>query len=207
MKRNLAIVAMLLAAPLLAVEKKEMPKDFYIYTERGSRDNHYIPSGWMGDFGDIKFNQAYDKKPGAGKTSIEVKYTAERKQGAGWSGIYWQSPANNWGDKKGGFDLSGYTKLTFMARGEKGGEYIDKFMIGGITGQTEDGDSDNAETDAIELTKEWKEYSIDLSKSDLSKIIGGFGFALNSDANPSGATFYIDEIKLTDYKPGKLAKK
>ena len=35
---------------------------FYIFTERGSRLNHYIPSGWMGDYGDLKFNQGWKEK-------------------------------------------------------------------------------------------------------------------------------------------------
>lgn len=201
MKR--AILAVLLVvSPVLAetvkksepvVKKVAMPDVFYVYVERGSRENHYIPAGWMGDFGDLKFNQGFMEK---GKNVINVIYSAQRKQGAGWSGIYWQVPANNWGDKRGGFDLSSYTKLKFLARGATGGEYIDKFMIGGITGQTEEGDSDTAATDALTLTKDWKEYTIDLKGLDMKHIIGGFGFALNADSNPSGASFFLDKIRL-----------
>ena len=193
--------------------------EFYVYHDRGFRGNHYIPSGWMGDFGDLKMNQGWPKnanapaksKEGKGSkadetktpvaqpgedTCIQIKYSAERKQGAGWAGIYWQSPANNWGDKKGGFDLSAYSKLTFMARGEEGGETIDKFFIGGITGQTEEGDTDEASVSPVTLTKEWKTYEISLKGLDMSHIIGGFGFAANADSNPNGLTMYVDEIKL-----------
>jgi hypothetical protein len=182
---------------------------FFIFTERGSRMNHYIPSGWMGDYGDLKFNQGWKEKvekpkstgkrpaeAGKDETCIQVKYTAERKQGAGWAGIYWQNPANNWGDKRGGFDLTGYKKLKFWARGEKGGEIVDKFFLGGITGQTEEGDSDEASVSPVELTKDWKEYSIDLTGLDLSHIIGGFGMAANAEVNPNGFTIYVDEIRL-----------
>jgi hypothetical protein len=109
-------------------------------------------------------------------------------------------PANNWGDKKGGYDLSEYKKLTFMARGEKGGEYIDKFLVGGITGQTEEGDSGESYTDAIELTTAWKKYEIDLKDVDMTHVIGGFGFAINGDMNPQGATIYLDEIMYTKDK-------
>lgn len=182
---------------------------FYIFTERGSRLNHYIPSGWMGDYGDLKFNQGWKekiakpkataKKPAADvkdETCIQLKYTAERKQGAGWAGVYWQNPANNWGDKRGGFDLTGYKKLKFWAKGEKGGEIVDKFFLGGITGQTEEGDSDEASVSPVELTKDWKEYEIDLTGLDLSHIIGGFGIAANAEVNPNGFTIYVDEIRL-----------
>jgi hypothetical protein len=68
--------------------------------------------------------------------------------------------------------------------------------LGGITGQTEDGDSDEASISPVELTKEWKKYTIDLKGVDLSHIIGGFGFAANSDVNPDGFTIYLDEIQL-----------
>ena len=104
-------------------------------------------------------------------------------------------PANNWGDKRGGYDLSGYSKLVFKVRGSVGKEYIDKFLVGGITGKTEDGDSDEVYTDAVELTTEWKEITLDLKGRDMSHIIGGFGFAINSDYNEKGASFYIDEIR------------
>ena len=43
--------------------------------------------------------------PFSGKSCFQIKYTAERKQGAGWAGIYWQTPANNWGTTKSAFDL------------------------------------------------------------------------------------------------------
>lgn len=188
------------ATEQLSLTKKPIEKEFYIYTERGSRLNHYIPSGWMGDYGDLKLNPGVKEKPKGGETCLQIKYSAERKQGAGWCGIYWQTPANNWGDKKGGYDLAKYKTLKFFARGEKGGEMIDKFMIGGITGQTEEGDSDENSIEAIELTKEWKEYEIKLVGLDLSHIVGGFGFAVNGDINPQGMTFYLDEIRLEQGK-------
>lgn len=190
------VVLLLVASQMVGASKSEEAKEFVIYTEAGSRLNHYIPSGWMGDFGDLRFNPRSKTKAFKGATAIEISYSAERKQGAGWSGIYWQTPANNWGDKRGGIDLTGYKTLKFAVKGAKGGELVDKFFIGGITGQTEDGDSDQIETDAIELTTEWKEHSIDLAGLDLSHIIGGFGFALNGDSNPQGAAFYLDEIRL-----------
>jgi hypothetical protein len=41
-----------------------------------------------------------------------------------WGGVVWQHPANDWGDANGGFNLTGAKKLTFWARGEKGGEKV-----------------------------------------------------------------------------------
>lgn len=201
MKRGLVgvVVAFAGVAPLLSGVNASIPKQegdlFYVYLDSGYRKNHYIPSGYMGDWSDIKLSQAHKEKPYKGQTCIRVIYTAERKQNAGWAGVFWTHPDNNWANKKGGFDLTGYTKLKFWARGEKGGEYLDKFGFGGIQSADQDGDTDEAATDAIELTKDWKEYTIDLSGLDLSHIIGGFVWAMNADSNPQGATFYLDEIR------------
>ena len=167
-------------------------KKFYVYADRAYFKNHYIPSGWMGDYGDLKLNDGWSFDPYSRKSCIRIDYSAQRKQGAGWAGVYWQEPANNWGSLSGGFDLSGAKKLVFYARGEKGGEVITEFKMGGISGEFSD--SGTATVGPITLTKEWKEYFIDLEDEDLSSIIGGFSFIISSMENPDGATFYLDEI-------------
>ena len=167
-------------------------KLFYVYDDFMSQNNHFAPSGWMGDFGDIKLDQSCSESPKTGKNCIKITYTAEMKQGAGWAGIFWQQPANNWGDKKGGYDLTGATKLTFWAKGAKGGEKIAEFKMGGITGEYPD--SDSAVLGPIELTKKWQQFSIDLAGKDLSYVIGGFCFAASKDDNPNGFVIYLDNI-------------
>lgn len=167
-------------------------KKFYVYADQGYFKNHYIPAGWMGDYGDIKFADAWSKGPYSRKSCIRIVYTAEKKQGAGWAGIYWQDPANNWGNLKGGYDLTGAKKLTFWAKGEKGGEVITEFKVGGIRGEISD--TAAVSIGPVTLTPEWAEYTIDLKDEDLSLIIGGFSFVISTMENPEGATFYIDEI-------------
>lgn len=184
------------AAPRFkAKEKKSVLsfKEFKVYAQDVSKGNHFIPSGWMGDTGDLSYNSACLESPKTGKSCIKILYSAKKSQGQGWAGIFWQEPANNWGDKKGaGYDLTGATKLTFWARGAKGGEKIAEFKIGGITGEYPD--SDSASIESIVLTKEWREYTIDLKGKDLSYIIGGFCFALSKKDNPNGCAFYLDNI-------------
>lgn len=177
-------------------ESAKTSKDFNIfpvYTDRGFFDNHYIPSGYMGDYGDINVNENWKDNPHSGQTCIKTVYTARGSQGAGWAGIYWQNPANNWGTIKGGFDLTGASKLTFWTRGERGGELISEFKIGGITGEY--ADTDAVMIGPITLTKSWKKYTIDLKGADLSYISGGFCWAASSANNPEGFTFYLDDIK------------
>ena len=197
MKRLLAVVtALILAMPIYVSAQEavtEKPKEFVVYTDKAARENHYIPSGWMGDTGDIKLNDQDMQNPHSGSTCMQFVYSAKKSQGQGWAGAYWQNPANNWGSKKGGFDLTGMAKLTFWARGAKGGEVISKFAVGGITGTYPD--TASVENGPIELTDTWKQYTINLAGKDLTYISGGFSWIATADLNPEGAIFYLDDIR------------
>ncbi|MBP7056539.1 MAG: hypothetical protein KBB52_06785 [Candidatus Omnitrophica bacterium] len=168
-------------------------EEFIVYTDKYNIKNHFIPSGWMGDYGDIALDDGWSQDPHSGKHSIKVTYNAKGAQGAGWMGIYWQNPANNWGTMQGGYDLSDYKKVTFWARGDKGGEVLSEVKMGGITGAYPD--SDSTAIGPITLTKEWKQYDIDLKDLDLTSISGGFEFSATARDNPEGFTVYLDDIK------------
>ena len=168
-------------------------RGFVVYADAKSPDNHFAPTGWMGDYQDLKFDDKCAVGPHGGATCIETVYTNKATQGARWSGIYWQNPPNNWGIRPGGYNLSGAKKVTFWAKGKNGGERIEEFKIGGITGEY--ADSDVAGIGPVVLTPEWKQFTIDLEGKDLSSISGGFAWSTNLDANPSGCTFYLDDIK------------
>ena len=191
------MLSILLLAALVAFCRQGLyaaeGKAFCVYTDNRSPDNHYIPSGWMGDTGDISMDDKYMGEPHAGSTCIKFVYTARRSGGQGWAGVYWQNPANNWGSKKGGFDLTGLNKLTFWARGEKGGEIIDKFCVGGIKGTYPD--STEVSIGPLELTSTWQQYTINLAGKDLSYVVGGFCWVANADSNPDGLTFYLDDVR------------
>lgn len=164
----------------------------YIYKDINYKDNNYIPSGFMGDYGDLRVSMRCYVKPYKGMSCMKLSYSARDSQGNGWAGIYWQEPANNWGTENKGLNLSGAKKLVFYIKGEKGGEIIDKIKIGGIQGEF----SDTADIDfgPIILSKKWEKYVIDLKGYDLSSIIGGFAFVSTSESNPEGVVFYLDEI-------------
>ena len=188
----LAVVSLTIVPVCVKAQAKEF-SGFGVYFDRGNRGNHFVASGWMGDYGDIKYSEGSKENPYSGKTCIKITYTGEGKQGANWAGMYWQWPPNNWGERKGGYDLSGATKLTFWARGEKGGEQIMEFKMGGLTGTYSD--SDSASIGPEELTTAWKKYEIDLTDLDLSYISGGFCWVTNTMANPDGCVFYLDDIQ------------
>lgn len=162
---------------------------FPVYVDKDFPNNHFFPSGWSGDYPDLRFNDAYTKDAHSGKNCIEIIYTAKNSFGGGWAGIYWQNPLNNWDDARGAMSLSGAKKLTFWAKGARGGERIEEFGVGGSSPN-----SALIKFGPVILTSEWKQYSIDLLDKDLSRIIHGFHFFIRKDSNPAGCTFYIDDI-------------
>ena len=166
---------------------------FYVYTDHGASPNHFIPSGWMGDYEDLTLDTGSRDNPADGKTCIKITYDSPDRNGLGWAGMYWQNPVNNWGNKVGGYNLKGMKQLTFWARGAEGGEVVNEFKVGGIQGDKPD--SDDVRIGPVVLTKEWKQYVIDLSESNMSHISGGFAWAASQDDNPEGMTFYLDEIR------------
>jgi len=180
-------------ASIVKPAQKPKFKPFKVYTDANSPDNHYAPSGWMGDYGDIQLSQDHFDNPRSGTTSMKISYSAARTQGANWAGMYWQNPPNNWGSRRGGYDLTGASKCVFWARGEKGGEKVDEFRVGGIPGEY--ADSDVAGIGPVILTQEWKRYEIDLTDMDLVSISGGFMWSANVDGNPQGFVIYLDDIR------------
>jgi len=168
-------------------------KLFYVYTDQGASANHFAPSGWMGDHGDLRLDDSSREDPADGRTCIKITYLASGAQGYGWAGMYWQYPKNNWGDKPGGYDLRGMKRLTFWARGAADDETIAVFKAGGIEGSY--ADTDSAQIGPVSLTREWQKFTIDLAGANLTKISGGFAWAAGQSDNNGPITFYLDEIR------------
>jgi|GEM_PF-6942965 len=165
---------------------------FYIYRDEGDSANNFFPSGHMGDIRALRLEQNNRNFVRSGRSSIKVAYNPTN-DGVAWAGIYWQYPANNWGNRGSGYNLTGATSLTFWARGQYGGEVINNFKVGGISGG-EVQDSDMRSIGPIELSRRWTQYTIDLTGADLSNIIGAFALTFTRAANPEGAVVYLDEI-------------
>ncbi len=167
---------------------KAVKLPFTVFDEKGSANNHYIPSGWMGNAKATKLDDGCTTNPHGGKTCLKVEYTATDN----WAGIVWQDPANDWGDQAGGWNLTGAKKLKFWARGEKGDEVV-SFKFGILGSDKKFSDSAKGEMADIKLTKDWTEYSIDLAGKDLTRIKTGFCWSLAGQSSP--AVFYLDDIR------------
>lgn len=160
-----------------------------IYAD-GMKSSPYAPSGWMGKTEAIQVDDKSAVSPHSGKTCLKITF----KSPDNFGGVVWQDPPNDWGDMDGGHDLTGAKKLTFWARGEKGGEKVE-FKYGVLESAKTFHDSASGAM-TVELTKEWKEYSFDLEGKNLSKLKTGFCWVTQGQGQP--VTFYLDDIS---YQP------
>lgn len=170
----------------LAPAAKKAALPFTLIGGAAPSDN-YVASGWMGNAGAIKMDSDSGVSGHSGGTCLEVTYG----RGDGWGGVVWQSPANDWGDQAGGYDLTGAKRLTFWARGAIGGESV-SFSFGLIKGDKPFHDSGSGSLDHVNLTSDWKQYSIDLSGKDLSDIKTGFAWVAAASGQP--VRFYLDDV-------------
>ena len=148
----------------------------------------YIPSGYMGNTAAIKMDLKCADHPHAGATCIKAQYIA----GGDWGGVVWQTPANDWGDQPGGYNLTGAVAVSFWARGEVGGEKV-SFGVGMIGSDKPYYDTGKGNLKEVQLTAEWTEYRIPLDGQDLSRIKSGFYWTLGGQGKP--VTFYLDDIR------------
>lgn len=157
-----------------------------VYDEAGNKAP-YIPSGYMGDHAAITMDEKNATQPHGGSTSIKVGFN----KADGWGGVVWQDPANDWGEKPGGYNLTGATALEFWARGEQGGETV-SFGFGIVGMDKPYGDTSKGELKSVVLSTEWKQFSIPVA-GNLSRIKSGFSWVIHGQGRP--VTFYLDDIR------------
>jgi hypothetical protein len=183
-----ANVPLRVKGPVAVPESRKAALPLVVYDEAGREKPAYVPTGWMGNTKALKLDEASAEQPFAGKTCLRAEYGAAD----GWAGVVWQSPPDDWGEKPGGWDLTGAKRLVFRARGAKGGEKI-TFEFGLLGKDKPFPDSAKGKLDGFALTAEWKEYAIDLKGLDLKRIKTGFAFVVAGQGAP--VTFYLDDVR------------
>lgn len=174
--------------PSVPTPAKQATLPLVVYGEAGQDPAPFVPTGWMGNNKALKLNEKSETKPHSGKHCLKIDYSA----GDNWSGVVWQSPANDWGDRPGGWNLTGAKRLSFWARGERGDEVIScEFGILGNDKRYHDSGRGNLEK--LKLTTDWQQFTIDVTKLDLSRIKTGFVFTVTGNGHP--VTFYLDDIQ------------
>lgn len=192
----------------IAREHDRFHGSLVIYDDRGTGAALYYPNGWMEDDGGPPWDLWVDDDHEAarsGLTALHVRYEPGPGKRDGWAGVYWQVPDGNWGTDA-GRDLRAYgpLTLTFWARGGKGGELV-RFFSGGLNRSRS---ATNPHQDSygpvhasgalaggsLRLRSAWERYDIDLSRENLTEVIGAFGFVVEQDLNPHGATVLLDDV-------------
>jgi hypothetical protein len=173
--------------PLLVKGEVRTPMPFYVY--RDSFENMpWAPSGWMGSTELLTLDGENTENPYEGKACIKMRFTGK----SGWVGVAWQHPADDWGDKEGGYDLTSATHLELWARGKYAGE---RMSIGvGLLGKDKDyPDSDKTSVEDILLNDEWQRYRIPLEGIDLTNI--KTGFVVTTTGRQTSVNIYLDSIR------------
>lgn len=170
-------------------------------------DTVFVSSGFMGDgatagtiamvpakTGDSTDCMGMRSSTTAAGSCHVINYTPPASMGMGWGGVYWQYPANNWGTKPGFALPAGAKKVTFQARGAKGGEKV-QFLAGGIVNAGSMYTDSIKATVTVTLTSSWAPYEIDLTGQSYTQVLGGFGWTMAATDAGAAATFYVDDIE------------
>ena len=159
-----------------------------VYDDPDQQKPTFIPAGWMGNSKAMKLTERCETNPHSGKHCLRVDYTANDN----WGGIVWQNPANDWGDQPGGWNLSGAKRLRFWARGERGDEVI-SCEFGILAKDKRYHDTGLGKLEKLKLTTDWQQFTIDVSKLDMTRIKTGFVFTVAGTGRP--VTFFLDDIQ------------
>ncbi len=164
------------------VPKVELP--FYVYKD--NEDLPYIPTGYMGNYKAMSVDLDHSKNVHSGKMSIEISY----KDRSGWYGLAFVDPANDWGDILGGYNISGAKTFSFWAKSDFSG-VIAKIGFG-LIGNDKPYPDSAIVAEEIELSSQWKKYTIKLKNLDLSCVRSGL--VIFSNGYGSSHKIYIDEV-------------
>ena len=170
-----------------------------------------IPAGWMSGGSNPADFIKLDTSPDNCHTGTDCsRFTYI--PGGGWGGgLYWwpltcgeSGTAQAWGKVRGGTcgvnvlaagNLSTVNRLTFWARGDRGGEAIE-FKIGGLDIKPKPGRS----LGKVTLKASWEQYTINLDGMDLTDAIGLFSWIAMDADNLQGAIFYLDDVQFEGAK-------
>ncbi len=182
-------IALFVKGPRATPMARKASLPLVIYDEADRPGAPYVPSGWMGNQKGLRVDEKSTTNPHSGKTCIRVEY----REPSNWAGVVWQSPANDWGDRPGGWNWEGAKRVTFWARGAAGGETV-KFDLGLYGREKAFYDTGKGSTGPVTLTQEWTRLTIDLQGQDLTRIKSGFAFAL--EAKGKAVEFFLDDIQV-----------
>jgi hypothetical protein len=160
--------------------------------------DYFAPTGAYGDA----------ESPSSVTTSLACSSRAPDPQGsqgdcyqisyttpvAGYAGVFWQFPPNNWGGDEGRRVSPGATKVTGYARADGSSPVPVTFGVGGIgMGSTtsEPYKDTISSTTPVVLDDQWRAFTVPISGT-YDWVLGGFTWEATT---MTPITFYIDDIQ------------
>ena len=194
--------------PYLVKVMDQYHDKYDVYTDADAAGNHFVARGRMPasatDDTLPPMTEDCTTRPHSGVTCIEATLPAREDNWGGWyflNGVLTgdqTAPVPEWGTCEGkGVDLTCVSRLTFWARGARGGERVE-FVFGGV-GPTQPCPDSCAtlSTGYVTLSQQWTPFSIDLRGKNLQSIRGGFAWVSSTDQNNGqDVQFYLDDIQL-----------
>ena len=157
---------------------------FYVYKD--GEDMPYIPTGYMGNYQAIAVDLNNKEDVHAGKSSIKISYKADHD----WYGVGFVDPPNDWGEKLGGYDITGAKTFSFW--GKASSNDISATIGFGLIGNDKPYPDSAKKSIEIKLSTKWKKYTIKLKNINLDCIRSGLVLFSSSDGMPQD--IYIDDV-------------
>lgn len=166
----------------------------------------YVPSGYIGDGetpGAIAMTTDCPVRAGGEAGSCHAVTWTPGIGTAGFAGVFWLYPANNFGDLPGLELPPGATEVSFQAWGASGGETVEF-----LSGLNDEVDGYSVRTAPIELTTTPTRYAVSLCGVEYAEVVSAFGWVSADSAVP--VQFFIDDIVLgeasepCDEEPGEI---
>jgi hypothetical protein len=159
--------------------------------------DYYSPDGYYGDGetqGYLNLAKSCPQRaPGGQGDCYTVTYRVGSKR---YAGVFWQHSHNNWGHAPGHRVSPGATRITFQARGQKGGEVLS--VGAGQMDTMPHHDSFKLEEKTIGLTTDWVAQEVlfrGLEYQGDDGVLGAFLISLAAPADDATVVMYLDDIK------------
>lgn len=164
------------------VPKVSLP--FYVYKD--GKNEPYAASAFMGNYKVMTVNTKNIGHVFDGEASLKISYNEDYD----WYGLGLVNPANDWGEVLGGYDVSGAKKFSFWAKASN--DNVIATIGFGLIGNDKPFPDTAKKSKKVKLTTQWKKYTLNVKKLDLSCIRSGLTVFSSSYGSPQD--IYIDNV-------------
>ncbi len=184
-------------------------------------DDHFIPSGCMGD---CASNVVIDGDcPGRGTNDAQGEchhfiFSADTAAGAlGWAGVLWQTTEKNWGSQPGRAVERGASTMRFYAAGKAGGEALN-ILVGGMVPADAGKPCDDGTVcsslvcqagactephhdtlnvlKSIQLSRDFSAFEVPFGDNSYgAEVLSGFGWTAQMPKTATQIEFYVDDLR------------